>query len=84
MHHVRSISDVNKAKNPVEQHMMTIGRRQVPLCYKHHLEIHKGDWRNVTNKIPKSSQKKPSIEKKDRSDGKSKKLNVVVGEPSDG
>ena len=39
MHHVRGLKDL-KGRNYVERMMMTARRKQIPLCRKHHAEMH--------------------------------------------
>lgn len=55
MHHVRALKDIAKSKNAVHKHMIAIERRQVPVCRKHHLELHRGNWLNKPNKNPLKS-----------------------------
>jgi hypothetical protein len=52
MHHVRPLKDIAKSKNAVHKYMIAIERRQVPVCRKHHLELHRGNWSNRPSKIP--------------------------------
>ena len=50
MHHGNPLKNISKAIDPVKRHKIAIQRKQIPLCRKHHLEIHKGNWsRNPTN-----------------------------------
>lgn len=39
MHHVRKISDI-KSKDPISKAMIAANRKQLPLCKKHHYEVH--------------------------------------------
>lgn len=41
MHHENPIKNISKAKSPLERHKISIARKQIPLCRKHHLERHK-------------------------------------------
>lgn len=43
MHHVRHLKDIDQAKTSRTKSKIAIERRQIPLCRKHHLEMHKGD-----------------------------------------
>lgn len=51
MHHVRALKDIAKSTNTVHRHMIAIARKQIPVCRKHHLELHGGDWYNKPRKI---------------------------------
>jgi len=44
MHHVRPLIDLPKSINAVRKYAISMSRKQVPLCRKHHLAAHKGDW----------------------------------------
>lgn len=44
MHHVNRLSNIKHSNNPVHKHMIAIARTQIPLCNKHHLEAHRGNW----------------------------------------
>ena len=46
MHHKRPLKDIPKSANAIKRHAIAIQRKQIPLCRKHHLEAHKGDWNN--------------------------------------
>jgi len=39
MHHVRKISDI-KTKDQRSKVMIAVNRKQLPLCKKHHYEVH--------------------------------------------
>ena len=39
MHHVRGLKFI-KGKTAVEKQMMSAMRKQIPLCRRHHLEVH--------------------------------------------
>jgi hypothetical protein len=43
MHHVKAIKDMETSKNVVHNYKITIQGKQIPLCRKHHLLVHKGD-----------------------------------------
>lgn len=51
MHHVRALKDIAKSTNAVHRHMIAITRKQIPVCRKHHLEIHGGNWSNKPSKL---------------------------------
>lgn len=51
MHHVRALKDIAKSTNAVHRHMIAIARKQIPVCRKHHLELHGGNWSNKPSKI---------------------------------
>lgn len=51
MHHVKALKDISKSTNAVHKHMIAIARKQIPLCRKHHLVIHKGKWSNKPSKF---------------------------------
>jgi len=51
MHHERALKDIDKSATAVHRHMIAIQRKQIPLCRKHHLEIHKGNWSKKPSKI---------------------------------
>jgi len=57
MHHIRSLIDIKKSNNPIHKYMVELSRKQVPLCRRHHLEVHSGNWRNPTKKFFKSKFK---------------------------
>lgn len=57
MHHIRSLMNIKKSNNPIHKHMVKLSRKQVPLCRRHHLEVHSGNWRNPTKKFFKSKFK---------------------------
>ena len=44
MHHKNPLKNISKATDSTKRHEITIRRKQIPLCRKHHLEIHKGNW----------------------------------------
>ena len=50
MHHIegRPLQDIDKSVKPsaVKRHAIAIARKQIPLCRKHHLAFHKGNWAN--------------------------------------
>lgn len=50
MHHRRPLKDIDKSTNAKKRHAIAIQRQQIPLCKKHHLAIHKGDWSNKPSK----------------------------------
>jgi len=56
MHHVRALKDIAKSKNTVHRYMIAIERTQVPVCRKHHLELHKGNWSNKPSKLPSETK----------------------------
>ena len=41
MHHVNQIKNIPKSKSPLQRHKMSLARKQIALCRKHHLERHK-------------------------------------------
>ena len=51
MHHVRALKDIEKSKNAIHRHMIAIERKQIPVCRKHHLELHGGNWKNKPIKL---------------------------------
>lgn len=50
MHHGRALKDIAKPTNAVHRHMIAIQRKQIPVCRKHHLALHKGNWSNKPSK----------------------------------
>lgn len=46
MHHLKSIKSMKKSSNELANIIRAIESPQIALCRKHHLEIHKGSWRN--------------------------------------
>lgn len=50
MHHIKRVADI-KGKDKISKHIISIGRKQVPLCRKCHFEVHENDWRNKPKKI---------------------------------
>lgn len=46
MHHIRPLKDIAKTTNAIKRHAIAIQRQQIPLCRKHHLAAHKGNWSN--------------------------------------
>lgn len=51
MHHVRHLKDIAKSKSIVHKYMISIERKQIPICRKHHLDLHKGNWSNKPEKF---------------------------------
>ena len=45
MHHVRPVKDI-RATNAREKYKRAINTPQIPLCRKHHLRVHRNNWRN--------------------------------------
>jgi group II intron reverse transcriptase/maturase len=41
MHHVNPLKNIPKSKSSLQRHKISIARKRVPLCRKHHLERHK-------------------------------------------
>ena len=39
MHHIKRLADL-KGKSTLEKAIIGVKRKQIPLCRKHHLEIH--------------------------------------------
>lgn len=46
MHHVKSLKLLKPLKNMIKDRQRAILRKQIPLCRKHHLQIHNYNWRN--------------------------------------
>ena len=46
MHHINPMSNIKSTKNVINKYKSSMERKQIPLCRKHHLFIHKGNWRN--------------------------------------
>ena len=40
MHHVKSLKDLKPVNNLIKDRQRAILRKQVPLCRKHHLQVH--------------------------------------------
>ena len=56
MHHVRALKDLKKQnKSALEVHMISIARKQLPLCRRCHLRAHKGNWRSTPAPFPTSN-----------------------------
>nr|AJF36691.1 hypothetical protein [Klebsormidium flaccidum] len=56
MHHVRALKDLKKQKkSALEIHMISIARKQLPLCRRCHLRAHKGNWRSTPEPFPASN-----------------------------
>lgn len=51
MHHVRALKDIAKSTNAIHKYMIAIERKQIPVCRKHHLELHRGNWSNKPSKV---------------------------------
>lgn len=45
MHHVTPVKNI-KAKNARDKYKIAINTPQIPLCRRHHLQVHQNDWRN--------------------------------------
>lgn len=43
MHHVKNLKTMGPIKNELRDRMKAIMRKQIPLCRKHHLQIHEGN-----------------------------------------
>jgi group II intron reverse transcriptase/maturase len=100
MHHVKSIKQLKPLKNMIKDKQRAILRKQIPLCRKHHLQIHKNNWKNspmlIQELIENESIIKPDdiflesipelkIEEGIVKPGDVDVINSVeVGEPSDG
>lgn len=54
MHHVRALKDLKQNKSALEAHMISIARKQLPLCRRCHLRAHKGNWRSTPEPFPTS------------------------------
>jgi group II intron reverse transcriptase/maturase len=77
MHHVKNLKNLGPIKNELKDRMKAIMRKQIPLCRKHHLQIHEGNWRNKAISIQTLLK---NIAKEE-----SKAIDSVeVGEPRDG
>jgi hypothetical protein len=50
MHHVKHIKTLNKKLNAFDAQMARINRKQVPLCRKCHLRVHKGTYNGMSIK----------------------------------
>jgi hypothetical protein len=46
MHHVKSLKNLKPLKNKYKDKNRTILRKQIPLCRRHHLQIHNYNWKN--------------------------------------
>jgi group II intron reverse transcriptase/maturase len=46
MHHIKAVKDLKKSDNHLSNIIKAIESPQMALCQKHHLEIHKGNWRS--------------------------------------
>jgi len=44
MHHTKPMKNI-KETDVLKRHIIAINIKQIPLCRKHHLEAHQGDWR---------------------------------------
>ena len=55
MHHVRALKDLKQKKSALEAHMISIARKQLPLCRRCHLRAHKGNWRFTPQPFPASN-----------------------------
>lgn len=44
MHHTKPMKNI-KETDALKRHIVAINIKQIPLCRKHHLEAHQGDWR---------------------------------------
>jgi len=53
MHHVKSLKDLKPIKDMIKDKQRAILRKQIPLCYEHHLLAHKYNWRNTAIPIKK-------------------------------
>jgi hypothetical protein len=51
MHHMRALKDIAKSTNAIHKYMIAIKRKQIPVCRKHHLELHRGNWSNKPSKF---------------------------------
>jgi hypothetical protein len=43
MHHIKNLKSMGPIKNELKDRMKAIMRKQIPLCRKHHLQIHEGN-----------------------------------------
>lgn len=50
MHHTKALKDIAKSTNAIHKYMIAIKRKQIPVCRKHHLELHKSSWSNKPSK----------------------------------
>ena len=56
MHHIRALKDLKKQKkSAIAIHMISIARKQLPLCRRCHLRAHKGNWRSTPEPFPTSN-----------------------------
>lgn len=51
MQHSRPLKDIKKTKTAVQKHIIAIQREQIPICRKHHLDTHGGNWANKPSKL---------------------------------
>ena len=49
MHHIKALKDIKNLKNSVHRHIIAIERKQIPVCKKHPLELHGGNWSKKPN-----------------------------------
>jgi len=43
MHHIKNLKNMGPIKNELKDRMKAIMRKQIPLCRRHHLQIHEGN-----------------------------------------
>jgi len=48
MHHVKHIKTIGPKLTPFDKLMARINRKQVPLCRKCHLKVHKGEYKGMS------------------------------------
>jgi hypothetical protein len=53
MHHIKALADVKKNKDKVSKHIISIKRKQIPLCRECHLKAHGGNWKNTPISVTK-------------------------------
>ena len=50
MHHEKSLKQIDKT-SAIHKHMIALDIKQVPVCRKHHLELHRNNWSNKPIKM---------------------------------
>jgi len=55
MHHTTPMKQL-KEKDALKKHIKAINIKQIPLCRKHHLEAHQGNWKSSPLDIQVSNE----------------------------
>ena len=50
MHHIKHLKTMNNKLTPMEQSMVSLNRKQIPVCRICHMDIHKGKYDGVALK----------------------------------